>query len=336
MIVGRNYYKSKYSRNTSVTDTCKIDGPVATQSEPTPFVEVRSVTSIVLDTDRPAPRRMSRIRTSKWFLVTRHKPSAKYRLFCFPYAGGSATAFMEWEDLLPDDVELVAIQPPGRADRMNEGLLTSVGEMAQQIVRAIPPLLDRSYLIYGHSLGSVVSFELLHALKIRNLPLPQRFFCGARRAPHTASRIPPIHDYPLEEFKSELKGLNGTPSVVLDNADLMEIFVPILRTDFKAAYMYRREPVEKLECEVSVFCGSRDDKVIPEDMLGWQDHFMRQADFRIFDGGHFFMNDNKASVVNAILESIARRHAEPNSSPVPADRECSGTACREDLRDAGV
>ncbi|MBL8299384.1 MAG: thioesterase [Rhodanobacteraceae bacterium] len=247
---------------------------------------------------------MKDFRSSKWFLVTKPKPDAKYRLFCFPYAGGSATAYLAWEELLPDNVELVAIQLPGRANRLNEGLLTSVHEMAQAVVDVIPPWLDRPYFIYGHSLGSVVSFELLHALKSRGLPPPLRYFCAARRAPHAPPRIAPIHDYPLDRFKQELKSLNGTPDLVLENADLMGIFVPILRTDFKAAYVYHRDPGEKLDCEVSAFCGSNDDKVIMSDMVGWQDHFHPPVDFRVFDGGHFFMDERKALVVGAICESL--------------------------------
>ena len=129
---------------------------------------------------------------SKWFLIRKPKPDAAFRLFCFPYAGGSAASYAAWDDLLPDSIELVAIQPPGRANRMDEDLLTSVGQMAQHVAEAIPPLLDRPYMIYGHSLGSAVSFELLHALKERELPLPFKYICGARRAPQNAPRIPPI------------------------------------------------------------------------------------------------------------------------------------------------
>src|ERR1035437_3723645 len=248
--------------------------------------------------------------TSKWFLITNPKPNAEYRLFCFPYAGGSATAYLAWEDLLPGNIELVAIQPPGHANRLNESLLTSVHQMADQIVSAIGPWLNFPYIIYGHSLGSALSFELLHALNAKHFPSPIRFFSGGRGAPHATPRIPPIHDYPFEKFKSELKKLNGTPEVILNNADLMEIFVPILRTDFKAAYAYRREPVVKLQCDVSVFGGAKDDKVMREDLAGWQDHFTRKIDFRIFEGGHFFMDENRASVVNAICESIKTRSAD--------------------------
>ncbi len=243
---------------------------------------------------------MSSQPTSKWFLVPRPKPLAEYRLFCFPYAGGSATAYAAWEALLPRHVELVAVQPPGRANRLNEPLLTSIEDMVEQIVRVIPAWLDRPYLIYGHSLGAAVSFDLLHALDARGLPLPVHYFCGARRAPQLPPRIPPVHDYPLERFKTELKSLNGTPAAVLDNADLMEIFVPILRTDFKAAYGYLREPDVRLRCPASVFGGARDEKVLPEDLDAWAEHFGDDVEIRIFDGGHFFMDENRAEVVDAI------------------------------------
>lgn len=242
--------------------------------------------------------------SSKWFLVSRPKKEAEYRLFCFPYAGGSATVYNAWNDLLPDHVELVAIQPPGRANRWNEKLHTSVKEMVDDLISAIPAWLDRPYMIYGHSLGSAVAFETLHALEQRKLRLPLRFFAGARRAPHCPPRIPPIHDYPLEEFKSEVKKLNGTPDSILENPDIMEIFVPVLRTDLKAAYAYHRAPSSKINCEVSIFGGAGDDKVVQEDLIGWQEHFSTTMDMHIFDGGHFFLEDNKKMVVERICHSI--------------------------------
>jgi medium-chain acyl-[acyl-carrier-protein] hydrolase len=241
---------------------------------------------------------------SKWFLVTRPKPQATYRLFCFPYAGGSASIYTSWGALLPDTVELVAIQPPGRANRLSEGLMTSVREMGAALAQQMPSWLDRPYLIYGHSLGAIVGFEMLHALASTGLPMPLRFFSAARRSPQTTPLQPPIHDYPLEEFKAELRKLNGTPEHILQNQELMQIFVPILRADLQAAHTYHRAPDVQLDCEVSLFSGARDDKVTPEEIRGWQAHFRKPADFRSFPGGHFFMEDDKQSVVNAICESL--------------------------------
>ena len=247
---------------------------------------------------------MRRIHRSKWFLISRPKPLARYRLFCFPYAGGSASAYLAWEDLLPPQIELVGIQAPGRANRLDESLLTSVLQHAEQLASAIPPMLDRPYLTYGHSMGSAVSFELLHLLKERSLPLPHRFIGAARQAPHIPRRIAPFYDYPLEEFVIELKRFGGTPDIVLQNAELMEMLVPMLRTELRAAYAYHRDPDIKLECDVSVFGGARDEIVLTDELPGWQDHFHKPMDFRLFEGAHFFLEDNKEQVVSAICESI--------------------------------
>ena len=255
---------------------------------------------------------------SKWFLISRPKPLARYRLFCFPYAGGSASAFLPWEDLLPPQIELVAIQPPGRATRLDEGLLTSVVELAVQLAGAIPPMLDRPYLTYGHSMGSTVSFELLHLLKERSLPLPRRYFAAARQAPHIPRRIAPFYDYPLAEFMIELKRFGGTPDAVLQNAELMEMLVPMLRTELRAAYAYHRDPVVKLECPASVFGGARDEIVLPEELTGWQEHFLEKMDFRLFESGHFFLEDNKEQVVSAICESIGLSRS--GATPLPPAR----------------
>jgi medium-chain acyl-[acyl-carrier-protein] hydrolase len=252
---------------------------------------------------------------SKWFQISRPKPLARYRLFCFPYAGGSASAFLPWEAFLPPQVELVAIQAPGRANRLDESLLTSVVDLAEQLAEAIPPMLDRPYLTYGHSMGSTVSFELLHLLKGRGLPLPRRFFGAARHAPHLPRRIAPFYDYPLEEFITELKRFGGTPDAILQNAELMELFEPMLRTELRAAYAYHRDPDVKLECDVSVFGGARDEIVLPDELPGWQEHFLAPVDLRLFESGHFFLEDSKEQVVGAICESIGLSRSGTTLSP---------------------
>ncbi len=277
----------------------------------------RALQQLVRDVelDRTGPTSMRRMHRSKWFLISRPKPHARYRLFCFPYAGGSASAFLPWEDLLPPQIELVAIQAPGRANRLDESPLTSVAELAAELAGAIPPMLDRPYLTYGHSMGSLVSFELLHLLKARNLPLPRRYFGAARQAPHIPRRIAPFYDYPLEEFIAELKRFGGTPDAVLENAELMEMLVPMLRTELRAAYTYHRDPVVKLECDVSVFGGSRDEIVLPEELPGWQEHFFQRMELRLFEGGHFFLEDDKEQVVSAICESMGLSRSGATFSP---------------------
>lgn len=258
---------------------------------------------------------MKRTHGSKWFVIRRPKPLARYRLFCFPYAGGSAAAFLSWEDLLPPQIELVAIQPPGRANRLDESLPGSVEEVAEQLVGAIQPMLDRPYLTYGHSMGSTVSFELLHLLKDRGLPLPRRFIAGARQAPHIPRRIAPFYEYPLDEFITWLGRFGGTPEVILNNTELMEMLAPTLRTELKAAYAYHRDPVARLECEVSVFGGARDEMVLPQELPSWQEHFIGRMDFRLFEGGHFFMEHDKEQVVSAICASIGLSRSGANLSP---------------------
>jgi len=245
-----------------------------------------------------------RTHRSKWFLISRPKPLARYRLFCFPYAGGSAAAFLPWEDLLPPQIELVTIQAPGRGSRLDESPLTSVVDLAGQLVGAIPPMLDRPYLTYGHSMGSAVSFELLHLLKAHGLPLPRRYFGAATQAPHIPRRIAPFYDYPREQFIAELKRFGGTPDAILENTELMEMLVPMLRTEFRAAYAYHRDPVVKLECAASIFGGARDEMVLPEELPAWQEHFLEQVDSRLFEGSHFFLEDNKEEVVSAVCESV--------------------------------
>lgn len=91
-----------------------------------------------------------------------HRPvaDAAARLICIPHAGGTAAAFAGWVNAIPANVELVAVQPPGRAERMSEPAHVSMAPLVEEIFRALQPFLELPFVLFGHSLGSWVAFEL--------------------------------------------------------------------------------------------------------------------------------------------------------------------------------
>src|SRR5262245_10924381 len=66
---------------------------------------------------------------SPWILRPRPRPEARLRLFCFPYAGGGASAFRGWPPGLPAEIETLAVQPPGREGRFREAAHRSLPEL---------------------------------------------------------------------------------------------------------------------------------------------------------------------------------------------------------------
>ncbi|MGH9759831.1 MAG: thioesterase II family protein, partial [Blastocatellia bacterium] len=156
-----------------------------------------------------------------WFIRTNPRPNARMRLFCFPYAGGAAAIYRLWPNGLPSDVEIVALELPGRGGRMKEAGFRNVSKLITAIAEVIAPRIDREFAFFGHSMGALIAFELARELRRQGRPQPQCLFVSGRRAPHIPDTDPITYNLPEAEFIQELRKLNGTPKEVLDHEELM-------------------------------------------------------------------------------------------------------------------
>lgn len=235
---------------------------------------------------------------------TRRTPP-RMRLFCLPYAGGGAQIYRTYAHALPIDVEVCAIQLPGREKRFLEPALECVDAIADQLAPVIGEAVDLPYAIFGHSLGALVGFELVRRLRKEGRPLPVRLFASGHRAPHLPDPDPPIHHLPDAEFIEELRELNGTPEAVLESAELLELVLPMLRADFTAAetYVYRSDA--PLPCSITALGGTSDDKVSPEALQGWEEHTSGDFEFHLLEGDHFFIHQRHQDVMQIVRNRIA-------------------------------
>ncbi len=236
--------------------------------------------------------------------VTYPKPNfyAKLRLFCFPYAGGGTWSFRSWSTSLTPDVEVCPIELPGRGSRLMEHPFTQLEPLIQALARALLPYLDKPFAFFGHSMGGLVSFELAHLLR-KNYDLsPVHLFISGRRAPQVSVSEPPIHHLPEAEFLNELRHLNGTPEAVLENAELMELFLPALRADFAVLETYVYIPKPRLDCPITVLGGLQDFEVSCEDLEAWREQTNTAFSMQMFQGDHFFIH----SAQSLLLQFLAR------------------------------
>jgi len=163
---------------------------------------------------------------------------AQMRLFCFPYAGGNAAAFQKWHRAFPDSIEVCSLQYPGRGNRMREPAFTNAIPLAHDVARALTSLLDLPFAFFGHSMGGLIAFEVAREFRRKQLPLPLHLFVSSVRAPQFPNRDRIAPDMPEPQFKEELRRLNGTPNEVLENKELMNLMLPMLRADFSVAHTY--------------------------------------------------------------------------------------------------
>ncbi|MFL6622568.1 MAG: thioesterase II family protein [Sulfurifustaceae bacterium] len=243
--------------------------------------------------------------SSPWFVFCneQRKREAQFRLFCFHYAGSGGSIFRSWTKWLSDEVELVAVQLPGREDRLDEPLLHSMELVTTPLAEALPPLLDKPFAFFGHSTGAVICFELARVLRRRTLPEPRLLIASSQNAPYVK---PPVirHRMSDPEFIEVLRGCNGTPEVVLKNPPLLELLLPRIRADGAIYETYCYEQQEPLSCRIVVFHGVDDTLVDNAGLAAWKTETRDSFDRYGFPGGHFFIHDVEEAVVERINQEL--------------------------------
>ncbi|MBM3779487.1 MAG: thioesterase [Acidimicrobiia bacterium] len=242
--------------------------------------------------------------TDRWLPATLLRTAAHTRVFCLPHAGAGASTFRTWASELPAELQLCAVQLPGRENRLGEPPIDDARTLARDLAAALQPFLDRAFVVFGHSMGALLAFELACELRRRNLPQPARLFLAAHRAPHLPFDQTAVHQLDPRAFRAELRRLEGTPDAVLANEELMQIAEPILRADFKLCETYVYEPVAPLDIPLSVFGGERDAKVPAAVLEPWRDHTCSSMSLRVLPGGHLFLQTARAELVTAMLADL--------------------------------
>ncbi|GLW33353.1 thioesterase [Actinoplanes regularis] len=227
------------------------------------------------------------------------RPEAAVRLVCLPHAGGSASAYFGLSRDLSPEIDLLAVQYPGRQDRREEACLTDLHEMAAEVVAGILPYLDRPVALFGHSMGATVAFESARLLEREHGHTPARLFLSGRRAPCT-QRPDSVHRRDDAGLLAEVRLLSGTASAVLEDEEIMRMALPALRGDYTAIETYRPEPGVVTAAPLTVLTGSDDIRTSADEAAAWARHSTTECAVHTFTGGHFFLNDHLAAIARLV------------------------------------
>jgi surfactin synthase thioesterase subunit len=251
--------------------------------------------------DRPS--RGAPTATGPWLRRYRAAPAAGTRLICFPHAGGSASYFVRVSRQLPTEIDVLAVQYPGRQDRHHEPCVEDIGSLADHILPELLPLADRPLALFGHSMGAAVAFETARRLEEHGAE-PKVLFASSRPSPATVvgGRL---HRSGDQAIIAEMRRLNATDADVLDDPSFLELVLPVLRSDYKAVETYRCHPPHAaVACPVVALIGDDDPQAPREECLRWREHTRGRFDLHVFEGGHFYLDDHAEAVLHIVTERL--------------------------------
>jgi medium-chain acyl-[acyl-carrier-protein] hydrolase len=247
--------------------------------------------------------------SGSWFFVPRRLANPRVRVFCFPYAGGSATLFRDWPKELPGDVELIGVQLPGRAFRLKDPPFTQMSSLLDELENQLGPHLDVPFVFWGHSFGAILAYELIRRFEKQGRTLPLMAILSGRKAPHLPNTGFDVRGMGDDEFIEELRKLGGTPDEIINNRRLMNLVLPALRADFELLNTWQHESGQTLAVPLRIVGGKEDLPIKLEDLEAWGQYTRSGFSVHLFKGDHFYVHHAEDELLPWLSTTLANLSA---------------------------
>lgn len=230
-------------------------------------------------------------------------------MYCLPHAGGGASAYRPWLGRLPG-VSVRAVQPPGREARFRDPVFTGMAELVGELAEVVVADVERSgaprYAVYGHSLGALVAFELVRALRSLRAPDPAHLFVSGCVAPqYGASDGPPVLGMSRAEVVDMLRRLGGTPEWLLADASVVDMILPAVRADFSVKETYAHSAQEPLAVPITVIASTADPRADLTLQHAWREHTTAAFELHTLVGGHFAVFEQESTTHRFITTALS-------------------------------
>ncbi|KZN71219.1 thioesterase II family protein [Pseudoalteromonas luteoviolacea] len=239
---------------------------------------------------------------NKWIIRPAEKPAAKVKLICFPYAGGGTHVFVPWQQLLHQDIELCIVQPPGRGSNFELEPIANMTQLVDALMHELSSDLDSNYVVFGHSLGSRVALEVVCRAINSGYRKPLHFFASGSPGPKHPCLDKSCTSLNDEQFIQVLKELNGTPPEVLNNMELLELFLPTLRSDFRLAEQHKCDKSTLVAEHMTILSGKQD-TISTAQLDSWRE-FAVHSEIVLCEGDHFFIHSHSEQTVLMINQKL--------------------------------
>lgn len=248
-------------------------------------------------------------RDGRWLSRQCSRPRAHLRLVCVPYAGGGASAFQRWNGLLGDRVEVWTALLPGREQRFAEPAVAAMDPVAGPLAAAVEASVRPPFVLFGHSMGALVCYEVARALAAAGAA-PRQLVVSASPPPHL--KLAQDWDWHDDGQPGDptlidwLTRLGGVPAELLADRDLLELALPALRADLWLCRRYLGVPGRPaLDLPISAIAGERDPVAPVASVAEWRAYTTARFELTVMAGGHFYLNDDLAAVPRLLQRLLA-------------------------------
>lgn len=231
------------------------------------------------------------------------------KLFFLPHAGGSASYYSHWRSHFNDDITFIPIEYSGRGTRVKEPLNDNITEMRDDIFSKyiLPVAIDsENYLIFGHSLGAVIAWEIASQIQLLNIKLPICIIFSGRLAPNVSMSKKILNDLPSKELIEEIYRMGGIDTDIKENSEMLNYFLPIIRNDIKIVEEYQLNYsayMNPLNANFIVLYGEKDIQTT-NSINEWSKLTNMKCEYYQFDGNHFFINDYWLEIIELINKKV--------------------------------
>jgi medium-chain acyl-[acyl-carrier-protein] hydrolase len=245
------------------------------------------------------------MRPADWMVNLTPQRQGALNLICLPFAGGGTSAFHDWAPGLGPEVNVWAARLPGRETRLAEDPYHDLNALVRALTSAVSALTTQPYAVFGHSMGALISYELVRRLRDIGRPQPVALIASGNDAPHRPFHGDQLHLLPDDRLIGALREYGATPEIFLQRPELLEVFLPMIRADFAVAETYQYRPGRELQCPIVVCRGAQDPDTTEAGCLAWQELTTGPCAQHCFDGGHFFINTARPQLLDAITGELA-------------------------------
>lgn len=241
-------------------------------------------------------------------------PTAEYRVICFPCAGGGASMYRKWSEFLPE-AEVWAANYPGRESLHGQPFADSMQEVISLFTEQQDFFADKNFVLYGHSFGAMVAYHL--AQQLQKAGVDDLGLCvSARRAPHLAPQLK-ITDLSDREFLAELERLGGLPDAIRSSQEMMDFYLPVIKSDLMLNDLAATDPAHAINTPVYLYSATDDKVANQEELAAWKYSTTSRFEHKVFEGGHFFIQDSLAEFM-ASMRSVLATLTQPDDEELIA------------------